>query len=138
MNDRQVAQELVKLARTLVGRIDEGDILDGYLKAALWAETDDNDDPLEDNYTARDIDSGSISKAKRDIKKFVQMAGDLLMVDGNDEEQIGHDLWLTRNGHGAGFWDGDYPEAGDELTKLCERLGEKYIYVGDDGKVYID
>lgn len=21
--------------------------------------------------------------------------------------QAGHDFWLTRNGHGAGFWDGD-------------------------------
>lgn len=23
------------------------------------------------------------------------------------EEQAGHDFWLTRCGHGAGFWDGD-------------------------------
>ena len=31
------------------------------------------------------------------------------------DEYAGHDFWLTRNGHGAGFWDGDWiaPVAGE-------------------------
>jgi hypothetical protein len=49
----------------------------------------------------------------------------------------GHDFWLTRNGHGAGFWDGDWPkEAGDRLTKACEEFGEFDLYIGDDGMIY--
>ena len=32
----------------------------------------------------------------------------------------GHDYWLTRNGHGAGYWDRDLGEVGDKLTKACE------------------
>jgi hypothetical protein len=33
-------------------------------------------------------------------------------------EEAGHDFILTRNRHGAGFWDGDW-EQGDELTDLA-------------------
>ena len=41
----------------------------------------------------------------------------------DDDKQAGHDFHLTRNGHGAGFWDGDYPEHGDKLTEACEPYG---------------
>ena len=49
----------------------------------------------------------------------------------------GHDFWLTRCGHGAGFWDGDRPEpAATVLTKASKAYGEVDLYIGDDGKVY--
>ena len=52
-------------------------------------------------------------------------------------DKVGHDLWLTRNGHGAGFWDGDYADdVGEALTKISEAMGEIDLYVGDDGKIY--
>lgn len=52
-------------------------------------------------------------------------------------EQLGHDLWLTCNGHGAGFWDGDW-EGGSlpRVLKYCQGK-EMETYVGDDGYVYI-
>ncbi len=49
--------------------------------------------------------------------------------------QAGHDFWLTRNGHGAGFWDGDWPETGDALTEAAKAYGEVCLYVGDDMQV---
>lgn len=52
-------------------------------------------------------------------------------------EQAGHDLWLTRCGHGAGFWDRDKPH-GDELTALVGHgtiFDNRDVYVGDDGKL---
>ena len=44
-------------------------------------------------------------------------------------EQAGHDFWLTRNGHGTGFW--DRPEIYGEhnakrFTKVSESFGEAY------------
>jgi hypothetical protein len=50
----------------------------------------------------------------------------------------GYRFWLTRNHHGAGFWDGDYPkEIGEALTKLSHEFGETDAYVGDDGKLHL-
>ena len=36
----------------------------------------------------------------------------------NRVELAGCDFWLTSQGHGAGFWDGDWPTYGDMLTDL--------------------
>lgn len=60
-------------------------------------------------------------------------------------EQIGHDYILTTGGHGAGFWDRGYGEAGDRLSEVCraERaewsLYEASQHVnGEPGKIYCD
>jgi hypothetical protein len=127
-----------RIARSITARVSARDILKGYLVAALWAETDDDGDPFDYNYDIRDIAGSSLRKAKRDVNNFLKAAGDLLTLDLKKGDEIGHDLWLNRNGHGAGFWDGDYPQAGKELDKIASKMGSKYVYVGDDGKVYID
>jgi hypothetical protein len=38
--------------------------------------------------------------------------------------QHGHDLALTRNGHGTGYWDRGYGATGQVLTSAAHRLGE--------------
>ena len=63
-----------------------------------------------------------------------------LMGEGDmpDEAQAGRDFWYTRNGHGCGFWDGDWPEPwADDLTQAAKAFGEVDAYLGDDGKVYL-
>lgn len=55
------------------------------------------------------------------------------------EEQAGHDFWLTRNGHGAGFWDRGLGEIGDRLKTACgwrTDFPEVNLYLGDDGPIY--
>lgn len=48
------------------------------------------------------------------------------------------DFYLTRNGHGAGFWDGDYPdEVGRKLTDIAHGFGETWAYKAH-GRIYID
>ena len=37
---------------------------------------------------------------------------DAIRASGNGFESAGTDFHYTRNGHGCGFWDGDYPEPG--------------------------
>ena len=55
----------------------------------------------------------------------------------DNDEQAGHDFWLTRNGHGAGFWDGDWKDPyADMLTKGAKCYGEFEPYLGDDGLIY--
>ena len=110
--------------------LDKDKILNSYLYTALWTAE------LESDFSIEDGDEDFIVNAKKDIELFVDLSGHLLA--GVAEDDIGHDLWLTRNGHGAGFWDGDYPEAGKELDKIASKMGGKDIYVGDDGKLYID
>ena len=79
-----------------------------------------------------DIDPDTLAAMVADCTRF-QAENDL---SERDDKHGGHDFWLTRCGHGAGFWDGDWPETGDTLTEACKAYGEVYLYVGDDGRIY--
>jgi hypothetical protein len=60
-------------------------------------------------------------------------------VDASDNwtaEQAGHDFWLTRNRHGAGFWDRGHGAEGADLTQHAKSFGDCDLYVGDDGGIY--
>lgn len=73
-----------------------------------------------------------------DCRSFWRRFGCYVEPSHQDPQQAGHDFWLTRNGHGAGFWDGDWPEPYAEmLTKASESYGPFEPYVGDDGLIYV-
>ena len=52
-------------------------------------------------------------------------------------DYAGHDFWLTRNGHGAGFWDRGLGEAGKKLTDAAHAFGECNLYLGDDDVIHL-
>lgn len=106
-----------------------------YIACALWASVDDEGDPLDREHGSRDLSDEARDKIAADCDAFVERAGD--MLDERGEEQAAHDFWLTRNGHGAGFWDGDWPLNGDALTKLAKSFGSCDLYVGDDALIHI-
>ena len=91
-----------------------------------------------DSFSREDIDADSLIKAYTDIKEFIRLAGDTAVNEAIEErgfEQLGHDIWLTRNGHGAGFFDHSY-ENEQPLMNASRALKEVDLYVGDDGKLY--
>lgn len=105
-----------------------------YLECALWAETDQSNDqggdPLDKNFTIDDIDPKSLKEAIFDCKQFQKE--NMEDIDSNFE-QAGRDFWFTRNDHGVGFWDGDWPEpAATRLTKTSKQFGNVDICVGYD------
>ncbi len=108
-----------------------------YIECALWSSTDNADDsggePLDSNYDESDLTLGCRNAMRRDCAAFVHDAGPDLA--GLDPGQCGHDFWLTRNGHGAGFWDRGLGALGERLTKACKAYGGVDLYVNDDGKV---
>jgi len=106
-----------------------------YLTAALWSSNDDKNQPLDHNYSFEDIDKESYNKLKEEAKRFFDETYDMI---SHNLKGAGHDFWLTRNGHGAGFWDGDWhDDIGDKLTEISKKYHEIDLYVGDDGKLYI-
>lgn len=108
-----------------------------YLECALWASTYDDGSPMDDDSTIQDLADDVLADALHDIATFEEMAADLLSEAALDSEQVGHDLWLTRNRHGAGFWDRGLPsKIGNGLTALAHSMGSYDLYEGDDGKIH--
>jgi hypothetical protein len=113
-------------------------ITQAYLTCALWADLSDEDGNPLDGYSISDIAPETLAQAVSDVSNFLALCDSALGEDWRecwDDEQIGHDFWLTRNGHGAGFWDRDLP-FGDSLTNIAQTYGEKWLYVGDDNLIY--
>ena len=122
-------------------KFDIKQIVNSYLETMLWAEMDDEDEPLDSNYSISDVDKGSVKKAEDDIKKFLKKAGHLIDTDNPTAlDRIGHNFWLTRKGHGAGFWDDEknYPK-GKEISKIIEKEFKNDPYpFAQDGNVYVE
>lgn len=143
---------------------DINEIFKGYIECALWTEQerleddatmdiDDEDmDELEKliqlkgkfdkksftSFVLEDIDIDSRIDAYNDIKTFIKNAGDVAIQEAINENglfKLGMDIWFTRNGHGAGFFDHSY-ENENSLIDAGKNLKPKDLYLGDDGKLY--
>ncbi len=128
------------------------EFFDAYVTTALWSSHDNSDpetggDPMDANYGPDDIAEDTREAMRTDCDAFydanaedLNCAGVKYGPDFGQDGRAGHDFWLTRNGHGAGFWDGDWPEP--QATRLTAACGwrtafpEVDLYVGDDGKIY--
>jgi hypothetical protein len=110
---------------------DINQIIHHYLHCALWTEE-------LDSFQLEDIHAKSVTQALADCNKFVEKAGSLL--DNLTEEQIGHDFWLSRNGHGAGYWDRGLGEVGDKLTAICKEFKGMDVFAPEfeGDKIYIE
>ncbi len=126
--------------------------LRAYVVAALWSTNDESTpqggEPLDSNYSIDDIAPDTLASMAEDCAKFLReneadIAKGCTRGTGEftAEEQAGHDFWLTRCGHGAGFWDGDWRDGEDRsreerLTEAAQAFGNVDLYVGDDGKIH--
>lgn len=112
--------------------------IQSYMETALWASYDNNDEPF-DNYDIGDFSPETLKKIITDCNSFEDLVTAKFPEMEFDWAQMAHDFWLTRNRHGAGFWDGDYEKGlGEALTEIAHTFGETYLYIGDDGKIYSD
>lgn len=126
-----------------INSFDMVEFVNGYIACAFWSETDDDGEPLDANYGEADLTPDTRRDIETDCRDFVAANLELLDAatdrDGYGWARAGQDFWLTRNGHGAGYWDRDVlkaDELGEQLSKAC---GDEAceLYIGDDGRVYL-
>ena len=120
---------------------DRNAVLGNAKIAALWSTSADEDadyENLDAVFTEEDITGEAEEKLVALIDLFFEKAGDLLDEYPSEAEQLGHDIIMTTNGHGVGFWDRGLGELGTKLTEVCKQLPEYNLYVGDDGKLYAE
>lgn len=111
-------------------------ICQGYLTAVEWL-LDDSIDRDKIRGFSRQTKTAAIEDCRRfatvhaiDIARYIELRTDELAGrEYSPEECVGHDLYLSRNGHGVGFSDrGDDPVF-DRLQAAAEQFKEVYHYV---------
>lgn len=88
-------------------------VAQGYIAAAARADCDEGTNPRFSN--------AEIYRGSDDCAAFIEACGPLyqqaIEQPGYTPERFGHDFYMTRVGHGCGFWDRD------ELTvRACARV----------------
>lgn len=143
-------------------------MMEGYIEAARWSSSssmpgtgDDGDGeliPLDDD--SLDLAPGQaahlgfkVARWARGFMPALERAADLLENGQWDGwELVGHNAWLSQDGHGTGFWDrdaldvsvtghlsetwGDGIKMKDLLHEAAKTIPESYGYIGDEGLVY--
>lgn len=134
------------MGKRTIKDVEVSDFAFGYLIAALWSSNDSRDDsggqPLDDTFDVDDIDADTLRTMLSDCEQFQKdNAADLSAYceqrqprgDYSAEECAGHDFWLSRNGHGAGFFDrSDVSEDVRERLQEAAHVGEFNLYVDKD------
>ncbi len=107
--------------------------IQAYIEALYFTDTGDDEQPDSDT----ELSPETLLDIQADCRSFWRRAVHYVPASDMNPERAGHDFWLTRNGHGAGFWDGDWPEPYAEiLTKIAKAYDEMETYLGDDGLIY--
>ncbi|UTN91454.1 hypothetical protein SEA_OUTIS_91 [Gordonia phage Outis] len=116
----------------------------GYVDALCWTQRDvaaSADDDTDGDQTLRDLGYGYDELHPDTRDRIIAELTDVVTAhplavrmygaartfsfgDGNVWEHFGHDYLLTRDGHGAGFWDRGLGELGDYLTSIADAAGE--------------
>lgn len=117
-----------------------------YAEATLWANTtlvrngEPTEEPVEPAWwqaprrlwAVEAFDSDAQASIREDCGDFVRANwSDLKDLDPS---QAGHDFALTRNHHGAGFWDRGLGEVGERLTQACRPYGDSDAWFDDDAE----
>lgn len=114
-----------------------------YLECALWCTTDYPDEPdsnsdasFQDNgFGVDDFSAEAREALEVDCKAFYAEAAEIWSEHWTDS-QAGHDFWLSRHGHGTGFFDRGFAED-DQLQDRAQAYGEVYLF-SRDGKVEVE
>lgn len=111
-----------------------------YLTAIVWTESDQILESDGVDIVAEDYEFDKISRleAVQDCGKFLVNNWDDCQEFARLGYSVGHDLWLTRQGHGAGFWDRGTGMLGERLTNAAHELGEvAEVFISDNEIVVI-
>ncbi len=124
--------------------MDKEKVIRQFLATALWTEE------LEADYDVDDFVPSAFDKAKQVLEAFLKRAPEdslktyLNYFQHDQEGQLGHDLWLSINGHGAGFFDHNLGGHEDKLQQACrdvrdvDKIVINQVWVSEAENVFIE
>lgn len=131
------------------GKFERGGVVDqkmlhqmanGYKSAILFTETDDEEEPLDANYSIHEFDAETANRIGEMMYQYISENLDAINASGLDYDTIGNDIWYAQSGQGAGFFDHSIDkEVEDKLTKGAKKFVDLSAHVFiHHGKVTIE
>jgi hypothetical protein len=115
---------------------------DGYVEGVAWANVAFEDDSLDGGLEDVELPTDVEEMLRQDARDFLSdehvvrlVRAAVRRLPGYGFEAAGIDYALTRNGHGAGYWDRGLGMLGEALTQLARPYGSRYLMVSLDGSI---
>lgn len=105
-----------------------------YITAAYFTDTGESEQPDAD----AELALSAQFRAAETCADFLAQCADFLPAYSGTWDSFGHDLWLTRNRHGAGFWDRGQGVIWAALSDIARYMGGQTLVQGDDGFIYFE
>lgn len=117
------------------------EFLMAYREALAWSTNDTYNGEELESLEAFEFGAQGYEQTRADCLEFIRRGAysleDVVNAYGYDWAQAGHDFWMTRAGHGVGYWDRDelscHERQVEFLCNLCDEFGEQWPYIGEDG-----
>lgn len=126
-----------------MNRLDLNAFVRAYVDCLLWCslldtgdpDASDNPSPYDAGFSADDLAPDDFATMRERAVSFAwtnrRLLRDAIGASGYSMEQAGHDLALTEQRHGAGFWDRGLGPVGDALTAATDSVDS--LFWDDDG-----
>lgn len=103
---------------------------DAALECLVWSEQPDDED-----WSKAPIHREVAFSIMADVADFCSIPEVQEVCERNmmDYSFIGHNLYLSANGHGTGFRDRTLPKGGVEVLQLHTEGFERHLYLAGDG-----
>jgi len=108
-----------------------------YLHTALWTHIDADGSTTSVPNDISQFDDYAVELADAMLTVAIARCGAVAQSNGWDSQLFAHDLWLTQNRHGSGFWDRlNMPAAvSDIMTVVAHQMGEVNVIDNGDGSL---
>ena len=118
--------------------IRETEFTDAYIECALWASSVGPENEGAENFDLAEEAGTELTR----IASIFEAANARLLEKAYENDRYtpakaGHDLFLTQNGHGAGYWDRGLGDVGSKLSEWAKAEGTCDLYLGDDDKIHV-
>ena len=116
-------------------------VVPAYLEAAKFTDGGPDHPDIEDAEFSEDAEKASRESCEAFLRANLD---DIIAAVSRYRDgwaSVGHDLWLTRNRHGSGFWDRPELKAdglGSRLTHAAHAIGESHVYLGDTRQLHLE
>lgn len=131
---------------------ERSEAVNGFVTTLMWSttvvdeRTDDEDgqdvserEPV--NAEGFELSDAARAQYEHETLEFIDANAGLIRLAQRQRpdytlSDVAHDFALTRNHHGAGFWDRGLGEHGHALTDAAHAAGAAELYLADDGLLY--
>ena len=104
-----------------------------YIKAMYFSDTGDEGQPPSDAELSEEAQLDIEADCRSFWRRFGCYVTTEICTNAFDDSvsQAGHDFFFTRNGHGCGFWEDEWPETyRDMLAAAARGYGELNLHLG--------